>query len=1588
MEKSSSFCPEGSLFDPIWEDFNFGECFLETFLLVLPIVYLLFTGVASLILVYSKSGIGSRRSGYHEIKSNNTNPKKKMMIQDDDDEFQSFFKEESWNRFEMFEIFLTIFLGFMPLCRYLTLLGSGTFQIVTNSEMIPGVAIPVSWFFVAFLLYVAKKKQPLGPFWWSLPIFLILNFLANSCKFYYSIRLVAFHGWYEDFSWFLAYYILVGTEVWIGVFLRQPSPATVRRYRLSREESGSFFSRLTFTWMTPILELGAQRPLVPEDLWKLAEDDRANVLNHNFRLYWNEEMAKPSIADRSLVRALRKAHALPFYHGGFFKLAHDLLIFLGPLWLNLLIRFVADPEEPAWVGYAICFALGLTNLTQTAVLHQYFKRCFSVGMNLRSSTIVAVYDKSLRLSIGARQASTHGAIVNLMAVDAQRFQDLMPYLHMVWSAPMQIALALFFLYQVLGPSIFAGFLLMVVLIPINGVIAKKMRGFQTRQMGIKDTRLKLLNEIFNGIKVIKLYAWEESFLNKVEEVRSRELSTLRNASLVKAVTSFLWASTPLLVSVVTFATYIGFGGILTADKAFTALSLFNILRFPTNALPMVITNVAEASVSVDRLFAFLNLSELDPESVNILGNQEPFLEVTNGVFSWSAGVEEVSLDTSAAPKEEVAEQKEAITLSGINLRCKTGRLSAIIGKVGSGKSSLMAACLGEIPKVSGSVSMSGSVAYAPQQAWIQNATLRDNIVFGRPFVMKKYLSVIDACCLEQDIAMLPAGDLTEVGEKGITLSGGQKQRVSLARAVYEDADVYLLDDPLSAVDAHVGRHIFDNVIGPAGLLFEKVRVLVTHAEQYLPQCDSIFVMDQGTITMSGTYQQLVDQGHGFADTLAALKGNEEEMQENLKESDPLPSPATEKRRRSTSSTLKFSNGAFVRYEDEDEGNGKEKEPQSPPLEGEEETESTEFGKQFPEIDGNKEKEGEDQKKKRSESALKGANENTKLIAAEKRETGKVLWSVYWQYFKSLGILNAFLIFFSFCLQQGAQIGAQLWLVKWTAITADETVSDHSGYYLGIYSALSIISSLGMLVRAVALLYGSLSSSKNLHAGMLENICRAPMSFFDTTPLGRVVNRFSKDIYTVDEVLPNIIGMWLGSIFYTLSIIIILLIPLPYFIVVLVRIFSNFRFSSFLFIFSFCSVSFLFSPLFFSPFFSVLSFSHTISFFPKVPVGCIFLYVQKFYLRSSREVQRLDSVSRSPIYAHFGETLNGVSTVRSYGRESDFIVHNHDMIDENQKAYFINVSSNRWLAVRLETVGTAIVTFAALFSVIATEVWWNPDKADIHASLVGLAISSSLSLTQVLNWAVRMNCQMETNIVSVERVKEYTEVEREAPPHTDFRPPVGWPSKGEIAFNDVKFRYREGLDLVLKGVTIHVGKHEKIGIVGRTGAGKSTVTLGLFRIVELAGGSIYIDGVDISKLGLDDLRKNLSIIPQDPFLFSGTLRENLDPFKQYNDQDIYEALTRSHLMDFVGNEPGGINMDVSENGDNLSVGQRQLVCMARALLRKSPILVMDEATAAVDYQTDALIQETIRSEFKDCTVLTIAHRLNTIMDSDRFLILIF
>ena len=486
---------------------------------------------------------------------------------------------------------------------------------------------------------------------------------------------------------------------------------------------------------------------------------------------------------------------------------------------------------------------------------------------------------------------------------------------------------------------------------------------------------------------------------------------------------------------------------------------------------------------------------------------------------------------------------------------------------------MIAACLGEIPKVSGGVALSGSVAYAPQQAWIQNATLRDNIVFGKPFVMKKYLGVIDACCLEQDIAMLPGGDLTEVGEKGITLSGGQKQRVSLARAVYQDADVYLLDDPLSAVDAHVGRHIFDNVVGPAGLLSDKVRVLVTHAEQYLPQCDSIYVMEGGTIAMSGTYQQLVDQGHGFADTLAALKEEEEELQEKLEESDPLASPSNQKRER-TPSSLKFSNGAFVVVDEDEDGSGKDEEPESPPLEGVEETESTEFGKQFPEIEGNKE-EGVEGEKRRGSSTLKPkADEQTKLIASEKREVGQVSWSVYWEYFKSLGVLNAFLIFFSFCLQQGSQIGAQLWLAKWTAVTADETAPDRSGFYLGIYSALSIISSLGVLVRSVALLFGSLRSSKNLHAGMLENVCRAPMSFFDTTPLGRIVNRFSKDIYTVDEVLPNIIGMWLGSIFYTLSIIVILLIPLPYFVVILVSFFFCCLFFLYFVIFSF--VFFLFT----------------------------------------------------------------------------------------------------------------------------------------------------------------------------------------------------------------------------------------------------------------------------------------------------------------------------------------------------------------------------------------------------------------------------
>ncbi|KAG8445986.1 hypothetical protein GDO86_013747 [Hymenochirus boettgeri] len=1367
-------------------------------------------------------------------------------------------------------------------------------------------------------------------------VLIIFWFLATLCAiipFRSKIMASRREGYVSDrfrLTTFFLYFSLLVTELLLSCFKESRpffSPVSAERNPCP-ESDASFLSRLTFWWFTDLAILGYKRPLEDKDLWALNEQDTSQVVvsrlidewekernslmqqdvqftkNPETFLNHKEEKANESEVlivnntkqkEPSFLKVLLKTVGPYFLIGSLYKLFQDLLSFVNPQLLSVLITFVKDPNAPSWWGFCIAALMFVSSLAQTLILHQHFQYCFVTGMRLRSAITGIIYRKSLVITNSAKRSSTVGEVVNLMSVDAQRFQDLTTFLNMVWSAPLQICLALYFLWLTLGPSVLAGVAVMVLLIPINAFIAMKTRAFQVEQMKFKDSRIKLMNEILNGIKVLKLYAWEPSFAQKVLEIRNKELHVLKKAAYLGAVSTFAWTSAPFMVALTTFAVYVSVDdkNILDAEKAFVSLSLFNILRFPLNMLPQVISSMVQASVSIKRIQDFLGNDELDTNAVTkdtvMPGNS---IMVRNGTFSWSKSNDAV--------------------LQNINLLIPTGSLVAIVGQVGCGKSSLVSALLGEMEKIEGEVSVKGSVAYVPQQAWIQNSTLKDNILFGRSTNEKNYKKVLEGCALVTDLEVLSGGDQTEIGEKGINLSGGQKQRVSLARAVYSNADVYLLDDPLSAVDAHVGKHIFDNVIGPDGLLRGKTRILVTHGISFLPQVDHIIVIVNGRISEVGSYQELLKQNGAFSDFLrnyAFEDDVEEEEVTTPDEEEFLLAEETLSNLTDLVDNEPVANQARKKFIRQISVLSSDSEPSFPVSVKrklcERKAPESVTAKKTPPVD--------------------------KLIQTETAETGRVKITVFWQYMRAVGLVVSVIICLLYCCQNALAIGANVWLSAWTNEPVINGTQENTQMRLGVYAALGLLQGLFVMTSSFTLWIAGIGAARTLHSALLDNKMHTPQSFYDTTPIGRIINRFSKDIYVIDEVIPPTILMFLATFFTSLSTMIVIVSSTPLFAVVI------------------------------------------------VPLAIVYFFVQRFYVATSRQLKRLESVSRSPIYSHFSETITGSSVIRAYGRQKSFILLSDRKVDENQKSYYPGIVSNRWLGVRIEFVGNCMVLFAALFAVIGRE--------HLSPGLVGLSVSYALQVTMSLNWMVRMTSDLETNIVAVERVKEYTETETEAPWYTeDKKPSEDWPSKGEVELINYSVRYRSGLNLVLKNLNLKVMGGEKVGIVGRTGAGKSSMTLCLFRILEAAEGIIKIDGINISEIGLHDLRSMLTIIPQDPVLFSGTLRMNLDPFDKYTDDEIWKALELSNLKKFVAGQSSQLEYECSEGGENLSVGQRQLVCLARALLRKTRILILDEATAAIDLETDDLIQGTIRTQFEDCTVLTIAHRLNTIMDYTRVLVL--
>ncbi|CAJ0605474.1 unnamed protein product [Cylicocyclus nassatus] len=1289
-------------------------------------------------------------------------------------------------------------------------------------------------------------------------------------------------------TWYTAVIVYMFLMCWADA--RDPSEKTKK----SVELDSSFLNRLTLWWYNPIPIVGSKKDLEPEDLFDLNEGSTTKYLSDLWEQYWEPKMAdyrrkmelytktvgkdkekkEKEPSPPSVVWCLFRMFKWEILTATALKICSDTLQFANPFLLHQLIGFVSDMKSPLWIGLSYSILMFVASETRSFVLNSYFYIMMRMGIKFQSVLTAAIYKKTLKLSNSARRDKTVGEIVNLMAIDVERFQMITPQIQQFWSCPYQITLALTYLFLTLGYSAAPGVIIMIIFLPTNIIGSIIVKKWQVQQMKLKDERTKIVNEVLNGIKVIKLYAWELPMEELIDRIRQKELALLKKSYLVRNVIDSFNTASPFMVALFSFATFVLTSSTheLTPQVAFVSLTLFNQLRSPMTMIAFLIGQLVQAVVSNKRLKQYFTADELDPNVVERdlrIENPKDVVHFEDFSATWDC------------------DDGRSTTLQDVSFTAAKGTFICVVGKVGSGKSSLLSALLGEMGKLRGRIGMHGKVAYVPQLPWIQNMTVRDNILFGKPYDKRRYNQVLSACALKQDLRILTNGDMTEIGEKGINLSGGQKARISLARAVYQDFDVYLLDDPLSAVDAHVGRHIYENVLGPNGLLRDKTRILVTHRLSYVKSADEIVVLGDGRIVENGRYNELMKQ-HGVFCKFVDEYNSKSEEEEGEETESAGTAEAAESDRAS---------------------------------DGDVTSEVAKIGKRTSVV---------------SVTSTRAVKEDDgKLIQKESVEKGNVKFSVYHLYIQAASYWRSsfFLVFLAGF--QVLQILRSFWLSEWS----DDYDGQHENHTstavrISIFATLGILESLAFLFSLVSLAFAGLCASYNLHSPLLHNLLRSPMSFFDTTPLGRILNRCAKDIEVVDMLLPinfRYLGMCVLQVIATLTVIVI---STPIFVIVI------------------------------------------------IPLGVFYFLFLRFYVPTSRQLKRLESIHRSPIYSHFSETIQGAASVRAFGKVEEFRNNSANTVDAFIKCKQSNVASNRWLAVRLEFIGNLVIFFAALFAVISKELGWVTSPG-----IIGVSITYALNVTEVLNFAVRQISEIEANIVAVERINEYTVSQTEAPWEiSGYKPPRDWPSHGTVKFTNYSTRYREGLELILKDISADVGEGEKIGIVGRTGAGKSSFALALFRIVEPASGEIVIDGVDISKIGLHNLREGLTIIPQDPVLFSGTLRFNLDPFERSTDADIWKALELANIKDCVSGFPDGLDHVISEGGENISVGQRQLVCLARAVLRNTRVLVLDEATAAIDVTTDGLIQATIREQFVKSTVFTIAHRLNTIMDYDRIMVL--
>ena len=1301
--------------------------------------------------------------------------------------------------------------------------------------------------------------------------------------------------------------------------------------------TASLLGILGFHWMNPLVVLGRTTNLNVSDMPVLAPHLRSLATGpQKFNVLWREEARRGG--DYRLWRALARAFGGKLLLGGVLKFFNDICVFLNPLILQQVIRHLqyasTHPDDPNVVrkGVLLSISLMVVFTSQSLFFQHYFGNNIAVQAQVQGSLVTAVYTKSLRLSAEARSQFASGFIHNLMATDSRTLADLTLYVHTMWSGVEQIIISLVLLVGMLGllPT-FAGIGVILLSIPAQKELIGITRRVREQASAWTDDRVKIVSEALSDMRIVKLMAWESSFIKRITDARIGELKLVRLALNVQAATYGLLISVPVGLSMVTFGTFALIGGVLDAAVVFPAIALFSVLRAPMIILPATIISIARSAAAVNRIQRFF-----DAEELQYLEDSEDHA-VDKELFTRSAA-DIVAIDAAFAWDRNFAMSVNP-TLSKVSCAIPSGSLTCIVGPTAAGKSTFLGAIIGEVELVSGRIGMRPGVrsALCSQTPFIRNATVRDNVLFGLPLDMERYRRTLRVCNLLPDLLTLPAGDLTEIGDRGTNLSGGQKARLSLARAVYSQHEVVLMDSPLAAVDAHVAHSIFNNCI--VNEMKGRTRLMTTNSMNFAssPDVDYVVVLKDGEMVEFGRRNDLMaDPFSHFSKMVAS-----EYVEDAPSKDDSEDTAQSETKRKSESQTSDSSTvSPSEKSHTHDESGIKNAAELADKLKIE----------HLSEIDRNRRGE---------------------LFRREGKEVGKVKPRHYIEYMNAAGGIKwAVFIVFLAVAGQTLSMMVNVWLSFWSERSrvqpAEVVMSEQTRnlvIYISFCAGTIAITAGQMFVFASA----SVRASVWLHEKLVTSVFGAPMSFFDTTPTGRIVNRFNASIDRIDNSIIFSIRSVLGLTLTLASTVLLIMITLP----------------SFVFIF--------------------------------VPAAFIFFIIRESFRRTVIDLRRLESVSRSPLYSHFGETLDGVMTIRAYGASDRMMSENRDLTDRYITTNFTSNSCNRWLTLRLEFVTSILVFGVSTIAVLSYRT--------VSPELSGLALSYAMEVVSSLGWYVRQLTETESYFSSIEQVSEYTTIppfaqeEKKstevavAPGAQDVetlrrnqswglvserlvhqilvdqssRPVQRWPRRGHIKLTNVTMRYRPGLEPALRNLSLEIMPGWHVGIVGRTGAGKSSLAGTLFRLQEIENGTIHIDGQDIAELRLRDLRRSLSVIAQEPVLFSGTIRSNLDMTGSHDEEEVQRAFDKCGLKDTTSNVLT-LESEVSEGGANFSAGQRQLLCLGRALLRDSMVLVLDEATASLDDFTDRKLGETIHREMGHCTIITIAHRLHTVMRSTRVCVL--